>query len=78
MADNAVVHIGENSPEQVAYKLLQDVMIAEARTIAPQGVNGKQAVDRKWLLDAYAECLHATTGCRSTSSGLRGYKTDAT
>jgi hypothetical protein len=33
MADtNTVVHIGENSPEQVV-------------------------VDRKWLLDTYAECL---------------------
>ena len=29
MADGAVVHIGENSPEQVAYRLMRDIAIAE-------------------------------------------------
>ena len=29
MADNTVVHIGENSPEQVAFKLMEKVANAE-------------------------------------------------
>ena len=60
MTDNtAEVHIGENSPEQVAYKLLHDIGRAEGRRFT-QGVAGNSAnTDRKWLLDTYAECLRA-------------------
>ena len=61
MADKAVVHIGENSPEKIAYSLLQDIMHIEGRTISPTSINGKTPVDRKWLLDTYAECIRAVT-----------------
>lgn len=61
MADQAVVHIGENSPEQVAYRLTRDIMIAENRQL---GEGGKARVDRKWLLDTYGECLQAVKGYR--------------
>jgi hypothetical protein len=47
MADNDTVHIGENSPEYVAYRLMQ--LIADTEN------NIKR--DRKWILDTYAECL---------------------
>ena len=47
MADDAVVHTGGNTPEQVAYKLLHDIAAIE----------GKALPDRRWLLDTYAECL---------------------
>jgi len=55
MADAAsVVNIRENTPEQIAYRLMNDVLCFENR--AP--------VDRKYLLDAYAECLSAVRGQR--------------
>jgi hypothetical protein len=53
MADNSVVHIGENSPEYVAYRLLKDIARVE---------DGSK--DRKWILDTFAECLHAAKGYR--------------
>jgi hypothetical protein len=46
MSDQAIVHIGENSPEYVAYKLMRDIAKMEAKKW-----------DRKQLLDLYAECL---------------------
>lgn len=67
MADsNAAVHIGENSPEQVAYKLLQDVMNAENR--APYKNDKRELADRKYLLDTYSECLRAVKGGRTVRS----------
>ncbi len=47
-----VVHIGENSPEEVAYKLLQNIASQEKRTLVIS-----TDAERKWLLDTYAECL---------------------
>ena len=54
MADAPVVHIGENSPEQVAYQLM--ARIAHAEELALHGVTGKRA-NREWILSTYAECL---------------------
>lgn len=61
MAD-AVVHIGENSPEEVAYKLM--TTIASLESLDLYG-HGKKPADRKWLLDTYAECMKAVQGKRS-------------
>ncbi len=52
MAEEAVVHIGENSPEQVAYVLTRDVLWNV------EGLNWDK-IDRKTYLDTYAECLLA-------------------
>lgn len=57
MAEQTVVHIGENSPEQVAFKLWQEIVQVEV-------YNANKKPDRKWILDTYAECLttvHAPT-----------------
>jgi hypothetical protein len=51
-----VVHIGENSPEEVAYKLLRTIASNEGKTLS-SNVADKATADRKWLLDAYAECF---------------------
>ncbi len=60
MADSAsVVHIGENSPEEVAYKLLTHVAAAEGHYLLKGPAKGTSTPDRKWLLDTYAECLMA-------------------
>ena len=64
MADVApVAHIGENSPEQVAYKLMQAVAEAESKLLK-SSLAGEANVDRKWILDTYAECLDTVTGHR--------------
>lgn len=59
MADAPVVHIGENSPEYIAYRLLHDVAGAENKLFRPTSGSGYAAADRKWILDTYAECLRA-------------------
>jgi len=44
---NNVVHVGENSPEQVAYKLMELVL----------GHEQNDRLTREMILDTYAECL---------------------
>lgn len=56
MSDAAVVHLGENSPEHVALKLFYEVARAEKKETA---LTSGQPVDRKWVLDTYAECVTA-------------------
>ena len=63
MADAPVVHMGENSPEHVAMKLLVSIAGLEDRRV--HGLyGGSVPADRKWLLDTYAQCLEATKGFR--------------
>jgi hypothetical protein len=58
MADNAVVHIGENSPEHVASRLTQFVLFdIEGRKV--------RELSRKEFLDTYSEVLEAVKGFRS-------------
>ena len=52
MADTPVVHIGENSPEEVALKLTRLVAVAEGI-----GLNTGSKSSRQWVLSTYAECL---------------------
>lgn len=70
MADKAtVVHIGENSPEQVAFKLLEIVAEIEGKVLHPHSGNRNQAPSREWVLDTYKECWLATHGSRPTPAG---------
>jgi len=55
MADT-VVHIGENSPEHVAYKLMEKIADVEGRHLRHSDRPDKIA-NRKWILDTYAECI---------------------
>jgi hypothetical protein len=56
MPDSTIIHMSENSPEQVAYKLLREIASIENKKVfAAQ--NATAEVGRKWLLDTYAECL---------------------
>jgi hypothetical protein len=66
MADSApVVHIGENSPEHVAYRLLLDIQRIERKVFSGGEIKqGWSGADRKWVLDTYAECLQAAKGYR--------------
>ena len=56
MSENALV-VGE-SPEGIAFKLLQTIASNEKKTLVPSpGTGGSATADKKWLLDTYAECL---------------------
>ena len=57
-----VVHIGENSPEQVAYKLMDIIGSVEGKVF----YQDQNSADRTWILDTYAECLLAVVGSRET------------
>lgn len=57
MADKPVVHIGENSPEQVAYKMTETILIIIEK-------KNWGELDRKTYLDTYAECFEAAYGMR--------------
>jgi hypothetical protein len=51
MVDQPAFQVGENSPEYVAFRLLERIAMVENR-----GFNAGGA-DRNWILDTYAECL---------------------
>ena len=57
MADQTVVHIGENSPEQVAFKLFEIICNVEKREFFG---HGKDPVDREYVLRTYAQCVQVT------------------
>ena len=52
MSDAPVVHIGENSPEYIALKLLRDIVHSERNLAGGQ-------LSRERILDLYSECLLA-------------------
>lgn len=56
MADAPVVHIAENSPEYVAFRLLREVRIVEGQA--------RKDYSRDEFLDLYTECLQAVQGLR--------------
>lgn len=64
MADQTTVHIGENSQEHVAHRLLHEVMLAEKKATGAASADGWTRVDRKYLLDTFGECLQAVKGHR--------------
>ncbi len=66
MADAPVVHIGENSPEYVAYRLLESVARAEGKLLTAMA-GDPRAADRDYILNTYAECLEAVKDRRERS-----------
>jgi hypothetical protein len=57
-----VVELEGDGPELVAFALLRYLAQIEQQQMQSGGV--RQSFDRKWLLDAYAECLEAVKGNR--------------
>lgn len=47
---------GASSPEEIAYKLLQDIVAMEGKQVS---VQGDDPMGRDWYLEAFAECLLA-------------------
>ncbi len=60
MAEETIIRVGANTPEHIAYLLLATVAQHEGKTLSST-VQGRATADRKWLLDAYSECLLAIT-----------------
>jgi hypothetical protein len=62
MSEKTIVQIGENSPEEVAYRLMKDVLALEGKIEHPVRSVGEarmQGVDRAYLLNLYRECIRA-------------------
>ena len=55
MADTKVVNAGENTPEEIAFKLFREIALVENKKIIY--INGADLPNRAWILDTYAECL---------------------
>lgn len=53
MADKPTVHIGENSPEEVAYKLMKYIFDAEGKGLG----HGSTKPTRAEVLTTYAACI---------------------
>lgn len=54
MADQSVVHIGENSPEEVALKLFR--IIADVEQKALHFSRDREMADRNYILNTYLQC----------------------
>jgi len=58
MAEPMVRVFSENSPAQIAYKLMQDIALCEGRKLNPKGKDtANSSVTGEWLLATYAQCL---------------------
>ncbi len=68
MADLPVSTASENTPEHVAYLLLERIADLEGVALARGGQD--KLASRKWLLDTYAECLDAARGARRYAKTL--------
>ncbi len=55
MTSTSVLHVGENSPEQVAYKLMRDIGQAEGFFLNQPS----RKPSREWLIKTYCACLLA-------------------
>ena len=66
MADKMMATlIGGASPQEVAFKLFERVLTVEGKHTGAGGRPGDtDYADRKYLLDTFAECLHAANGYR--------------
>jgi hypothetical protein len=62
-----VVHIGENSPEKIAYDLMLNIANVEGIAIHNNPDRSETKVSREWILDLYSECIKAVNGGHSPS-----------
>jgi hypothetical protein len=67
VVDQPAFHVGENSPEFIAYRLMEQ--IAEIEGVSLQK-DGPKPATRKWILDTYAESLDAVKANRRYAKSL--------
>lgn len=68
MADQSVSRGGDNTPEHVAFRLME--RIAEAEGISFTRGGQDKSATRKWILDTYAESLDAVRANRRYSKAV--------
>ncbi|HVO04435.1 MAG TPA: hypothetical protein VMT54_19720 [Candidatus Cybelea sp.] len=59
MSEQATEHAGDESPEGIAFRLLVLIADLESKTLHGNPAKDRTNADRKWILDTYAEILHA-------------------
>jgi hypothetical protein len=57
MSESTTVHMGENSPEHVAFRLMTLIGNCEGKNFNRNASTGNLA-DRDWVLRTYAKCLY--------------------
>jgi len=67
MAD-PIVHVGENSPEYVAFRLMEKIATSEGRVFSDRPTGTQQTADRTWNLNTYQECLSAVLSPRGPAA----------
>jgi hypothetical protein len=65
MVDASIIHLGENSPEYVAFRLMEKIAASEGRIFSDRPNGTHQSADRAWILATYRECLSAVMGTRN-------------
>ena len=65
------IHIGENSPEHIAWKLFHDVAAVEGKALHRNPGPNQEPANRQWILDTYAECIRAVRAPSLTSPSRR-------
>lgn len=70
MSDKNIVHIGENSPEEVAHKLMMHVAAAEKVFLHGLNVNSS----REWIIRTYCQCLMAVRTPQYPDDVVGAYK----
>lgn len=65
MADQTQSQSGENSPEHVAYRLMERIADVEGISLSKTGK--EKLATRKWILDTYAESVDAVRANRRYS-----------
>lgn len=68
MADLPASRAVENTPEYIAYQLLERVADLEGMALSRDGKD--KLASRKWLLDTCAECLDAARGARRYAKSI--------
>jgi hypothetical protein len=68
MAETSIIHVGENSPEYVAFRLMEKIAASEGRIFTDRPSGTQQSADRAWILSTYRECLSAVLGAGSQNA----------
>lgn len=68
MADQSVVQGGDNTPEHVAFRLMERIAEVEGVSFCKGGKD--KLATRKWILDTYAESLDAVRANRRYSKSV--------
>jgi hypothetical protein len=72
MADDPIVKVGENSPEQVAFQLLRMVATIERVSLSGEPTPDLRPATKAWLLNTYTDCIHVVRGSSPPAGRLTG------